>query len=260
MKKGILIAGAILLLAGVVITVGALATVGFKVHKFSTIEMETNTYPVTGDFDSIEIEENTSDVVFRESEDGTCSVVCYEPKKTAHTVETADGTLKIAAADQRDWTGFMDLSFETRKMTVYLPKNEFADLTVHTKTGDVDIPEGLRFNNATITGSTSDVRCGASVSDKLSIRLSTGDITLSGVSAGAIDCTVTTGDIRFESVSCTGDVMLKVSTGRTAIDELTCRNLHSEGSTGKASFNNVVVTGTLAIERDTGDVDRKSVV
>ena len=47
---------------------------------------------------------------------------------------------------------------------------------------------------------------------------------------------------------------MKVSTGRTAIDGLTCQDLHSEGSTGKANFKNVVVNGTLAVERDTGDV------
>lgn len=253
MKKALIIA-AILLAAGILISVGALAAAGFRMNNFGTVKFETNTYAVTEQFDSIRINEHTADIVFVRSEDGTCSVVCNEPKKTSHTVAVEDGTLKIETKDQPDWTGFMDLSFEERKMTVSLPEDAYRALILDTRTGDVDVPEWLTFDRVEITASTADVCCRSSVTDSVAIKTGTGDIALEGVSTGAIECSVTTGHIRMSNISCKGDVYAKVSTGKLTVNGLTCGSFQSEGSTGTVQLQNVAASGTMAIERSTGDV------
>ena len=254
MKKAFIIIAIVLLVLGCAVFFAAFASAGFDFRNLETSKLQTRTYPVAEDFRNIQIDENTADVIFAVSADGTCSVECRESEKNVHRVTVEDGTLKIVSEQTRGWRTWFSVSFENESVTVYLPKNTYETLAIESHTGDVEIPQDLRFNSVAITGSTGDVRCAASATDGIAIRLSTGDIILSGASAASIDCAVTTGDIRFESVSCAGDVQLKVSTGRTAIDGLTCRNLHSEGSTGKASFKNVVASGTLTVERDTGDV------
>jgi Protein of unknown function (DUF2807). len=254
MKKALIIA-AILLAAGILISVGALAAAGFRTKNFGTVKFETNIYAVTERFDSIRINEHTANIVFVRSEDGTCSVVCHEPKKTSHTVAVEDGTLKIETKDQPDWTGFMDLSFEERKMTVSLPEDAYRALILDTRTGDVDVPEWLTFDRVEITASTADVCCRSSVTDSVVIKTGTGDIVLEGVSPSAIECSVTTGHIRMANVSCKGDVYAKVSTGKLTVNGLTCGNLQSEGSTGTVQLQNVAASGTMAIERSTGDVN-----
>ena len=177
-----------------------------------------------------------------------------EPKKTSHTVAVEDGTLKIETKDQPDWTGFMDLSFEERKMTVSLPEDAYRALILDTRTGDVDVPEWLTFDRVEITASTADVCCRSSVTDSVVIKTGTGDIALEGTSAGAIECGVTTGHIRMANVSCKGDVYAKVSTGKLIVNGLTCGSLKTEGSTGDVQLQNVVASGSLSIERSTGDV------
>lgn len=254
MKRTVLIIAAVLLVAGIAVAFGSLASVGFDFKKLGTVRFQTNTYTVGEDFDCIEIQEYTADVTFAVSADGTCSVVCHEPEKTSHIVRVEDGALRIDAEDQSDWTGFMDLSFESRKMTVYLPKTAFASLTLKTATGDVTIPAELTFDRVEITASTADVRCNATVSGKLSIHTGTGDIALEGTSAGAIECGVTTGHIRMANVSCKGDVYAKVSTGKLIVNGLTCGSLKTEGSTGDVQLQNVVASGSLSIKRSTGDV------
>lgn len=254
MKKAFIIIAIILVVLGSAIFFAAFASAGFDFKNLETSKLQTKTYPVTEDFQNIRIDEDTADIVFALSEDGTCSIECRESEKTTRTVTVENGTLTIISTERIGWKNLFSLSFENESVTVYLPKDAYETLAIETHTGDVDLPEAFHFGSIAITGSTGDVRCAASATDGITIRLSTGDITLSGVSAAAIDCAVTTGDIRFESVSCAGDVQVKVSTGRTAIDGLTCQDLHSEGSTGKANFKNVVVNGTLAVERDTGDV------
>lgn len=254
MKKTWIIIAIILFVAGCAIFFGALAAAGFDFQNLETSKLQTKTYPVSEEFRNIQIGADTADIIFALSEDGTCRVVCRESEKTTHTVAVEEGTLRIVSEEEIGWKNLFNLSFENESVTVYLPKDTYDTLLIKTHTGDVELPESLHFNDVDITDSTGDVRCGADVSNKLSIQLSTGDVTLTGISAGAIKCTVTTGDVRIQSVSCTGDVALKCSTGRTYLEDLTCQNLRSEGSTGKAQIRNVVVSGTLEIERGTGDV------
>lgn len=254
MKKAFIIIAIILLVVGSAIFFAALASAKFDFRSLETSKLQIRTYPVGEAFRNIQIDEDTADVVFALSADGTCSVVCRESEKTTHTVTVENGTLSIVSKEQIGWKSLFNLSFENESVTVYLPQDTYETLAINTHSGDVTLPKELHFNGIAITGSTGDVRCGASVSETLSIHLSTGDVILDGVSAAAIDCAVTTGDIRMQNISCAGDVQLKLSTGRTNLDGLTCRELHSEGSTGKASFKNVVASGTLAIERGTGDV------
>ena len=254
MKKAFIIIAIVLLILGCAIFFAALASAKFDFRNLETDKLQTKTYPVSEDFQNIQIDEKTADVIFAVSPDGTCSVVCCETEKDVHRVTVEEGTLKIVSEHKSGWRTWLSVSFENESVTVYLPKDTYDTLTIETHTGDVEIPQGLNFYDIDVTGSTGDVRCAASVSNKLSIGLNTGDVTLSGVSAAAIKCTVTTGDIRFASVSCAGDVQVKVGTGRTIIDGLTCQSLSSEGSTGKAQFKNVVVSGLLAVERSTGDV------
>ena len=55
-------------------------------------------------------------------------------------------------------------------------------------------------------------------------------------------------------MTCTGDVSVNVSTGKTVMTDVVCQNMDSNGSTGKISLQNVAASGTLSIKRSTGDV------
>ena len=252
MKKACIIA-TILLIAGLAVSFGALAMVGFDFHKFGTVQFETNTYTADGAFDSIAIDEITGDISFALSEDGACRVVCHEPEKTAHTVEVADGTLKITSTRQKDWTGFLDLSFETPTVTVYLPAKIYRTLSVQTRTGDLDVPEWMQLESAGITTDTGDVRCRASVSGTLTVATHTGDISLESMTADTIECTATTGDIRMQSVACAGNVSVKVSTGDVSFTDTTAKRISSKSSTGDVRLHNSDAD-EIVIHTSTGDI------
>jgi hypothetical protein len=252
MKKACIIA-AILLVAGIALSIVALAIVGFDYRKLATVQFETNSYTAEGTFDSIVIEETTGNISFVLSEDGTFRVVCREPEKTAHTVEIADGTLKIVATKQKDWTGFLDLSFETPTVTVYLPADTYRSLTVQTRTGDLDIPEWMHLENIEIATDTGDVRCCASVSGKMKISTHTGNIALEDLTADTIECSTSTGDVKMQSVTCAGDVSVKVSTGDVSFANLIAKRILSESSTGDVRLDNSDAE-EIVIHTSTGDV------
>ena len=253
MKKAFIIIAIILVVLGSAVFFAAFASAGFDFKNLETSKLQTKTYPVSEDFQNIRIDENTADVVFALSEDGTCSVVCRESEKTKRTVTAENGTLSIVSEEHIGWKNLFDLSFEEESVTVYLPKDAYETLLIETHTGDVDLPEAFHFDSIAITGSTGDVRCAASAADFIAIRVDTGDILLDGVSANAIECTVTTGKIRMQSVTSQSYVSIGVSTGRTILENLACRELRSEGSTGEIRLSGVTAE-TILIERSTGDV------
>ena len=254
MKKAALIIAAILLIAGIIIGVVALASAKFDYHMFETMPTELKEYPVEASFRSIEIRGNTETIRFAQSEDGAARVVCRETKKNTHTVKAENGTLQIVSEETTGWRSLINISFEKELITVYLPNDAYEMLSIETHTGDAEVPDWLTFDSAAIHAGTADVRFDATVKNLLSIETSTGDVSINGVSADAIDCRTTTGDVRMTNAACRGDVQAKVSTGEVILEGLTCRNLVTDGSTGELSLIDVLASGMISIERSTGEV------
>ncbi len=142
-------------------------------------------------------------------------VVCCEEINAKHSVEVKDGTLFVKLIDERKWHEHIGINFGTPKITVYIPKAEYGTVSVKT---------------------------------------STGNITLGDFSAESLDLSVTTGKVTLSDLTCKGDVNVKVSTGRTNITDVTCKNLITSGNTGDVALKNVVATEKFSVERTTGDV------
>ncbi len=253
MKKLILIA-VVLIILGAVVFAASAAAIHFDFTNLDTGNYETNTYTVKERFRSISIDATTEKIVFRPSENTDCKVVCFEEEHRMHTVAVTDGTLTVTAVDTRKPTDHL-FSLKVPEITVYLPERVYSELRIATDTGDIEIPADFSFDSISIQGDTSDVVCLASAKGGIGIALSTGDITMASIDAGALDLKVTTGKIHADSIACEGDVFIRVGTGKTRLQDVTCRSLTSEGTTGKITLDHVVAADTVRITRGTGDVE-----
>ena len=224
-------------LAGCVLFAGVMTSLEWDFLRLSTTEYETNIHEISQDFDRISMNTDTADIVFVLSNDGRCSVECYEEKNAKHSVAVEDGTLKIEQMDEKTefrLIGLIGLNFDTPKITVYLPKTEYTSLLIQESTGDIEIPGDFLFENVDISSDTGDVCFNASASGMIKIETSTGDIRMENLSAEALE--------------------LAVSTGKILLADIVCQNLTSTGETGDISMKNVIAAARISIERDTGDV------
>lgn len=191
-----------------------------KIHwdftKLSTVKYETNTYEVTDDFNSISMLTDTADILFVQSDDKICKVVCYEMSDMKHTTTVQNNTLTINVTDEREWYDHIGITLGSPKITVYLPKTEYDSLAIKEDTGDIEVPKDFKF--------------------------------------GSIDIATSTGDITVSGVTCEGDLKINVSTGKVNLTDIKCKSLISDGSTGDFSLKNVIATEKFSIERSTGDV------
>lgn len=261
MRKGTkvwLILATILVIVGMSIFGGVMMAFQWDFTKLSTVKYEINETEVNEKYDNIKVVTNTADVELVPSEDENSSVICYEQKNLQHSVEIKDGTLIIQVQDTRKWYEHIGIQFGTAKVTVRIPKGAYGALSVKTSTGDIKVPEDFQFESIDVAGNTGDVKCLASVSEHIKIKLSTGGIYVKKVSAKAVTLSVTTGRVTVEALSCSEKLAISVSTGKTDLRDITCSSLTSTGSTGDIIMKRVVATGKLSLKRSTGDVKLES--
>lgn len=210
-----LVAATILVLIGCIIFGGVMSVLKWNFMNLSTVKYETNSYEFNEKIEDISIKTDTADVVFVKSGDTMIHVACYEAKNQKHTVTLSDGTLAIEVEDTRKWYEYIGINFGVPKITVSLPEGEYGELFV---------------------------------------KGSTGDISMSEVSANDIKLKVSTGDITVNTLVCEGELEIKVSTGRTKLDGVRSEKFTSKGSTGDISMKDVIARESIFVERDTGDI------
>ena len=245
----------LLVIGGLMIFTAALVWAGWDIDKLSTDKYETNRYEITEEFESISVVTDTADIVFVPSEDGKCTVVCYEQEYARHEVKVADNKLTVRVVDERSWYEHIGISFNTPKITVSLPHGEYGDLYIRSDTGDVKIPEELAFKSIDITESTGRVKCNASAAEIIRIKTSTGSIKLEGISADSVELSVSTGRITVTDLNCRGDVSVKASTGKVKLEDVRCGSFSSKGNTGDITLKGLVAETKLFINSSTGDVE-----
>ncbi|MBP5193363.1 MAG: DUF4097 family beta strand repeat protein [Clostridia bacterium] len=254
MKNDFIIVGIVLTAVGLMIFAGALIAAGFDFSRLATAKYETNTLTADGEFDKIEIYTKSTDIVFKQSDNGEFSAVIEETSKVKHAVSVTDGTLSIAAEDKRTWIDHISFFQKSLTMTLYLPSSAFESLKIECGTGDVSVPDFLSFGNAEISVSTGDVIFKAPECGALKIKTSTGDIKLDGIHAESVDLSVSTGKIEGKNITSEGALSARVSTGKTELTDVICKSFASKGTTGAITLKDVIAADFIKIERSTGDV------
>lgn len=252
-----LIIAASLVLIGCALFVGVLSMLRWDLTKLSTVKYETNTYGIDEAFDSISMNTDTADIMLAISNDEKCTVTCCEEENAKHSVAVKDGILTVELIDERSFSDYIQhigFNIGSPKITIYLPKTEYASLLIREDTGDVEISKDFMFKNVEISLSTGDVDFCASTSEMIKIKTSTGNIRVENISAGALDLSVSTGKVTALNVICQDHVTVGVSTGKANLADIACKSVISKGSTGDISLDNVIAAEKISIERSTGDV------
>jgi len=243
-----------LILIGCILFAVTMSALEWNFFKLSTVTYETNIYEISDPFDSISMNTDTADIRFVFSDGGICKVECYEEENAKHAVTVEDGTLTVRLAYEKTLHGIIGLNFESPKITVYLPEKEYSSLLIKESTGDIKIPNDFHFENVDISLSTGDVDLHAASATSVKLKASTGTVRVENTATSSLDLSVSTGNIFVSGVSCEGDIKVSVSTGKTQMKAVTCKNVISAGSTGEIVLRDVTVSETISVKRSTGDV------
>lgn len=251
------IIAASLVLIGATIFTAMLAESDWDFANLSTVDYKTETYTSFESVEDITIDTETADISFFFTEENCAKVVCYEIEKAPHIVSFTNGKLHIKQNDKRMWYEHIGINFDTPKIKIYLPKNEYGALNIEATTGDISLPAELKFESVLICATTSDVKIRSNATGTIHVKTTTGDLNVDGITCGTLDFTATTGDANISNATCYNDLRTSVSTGQTNLSNVTCKNFSTDGSTGDIRMQSVLVETNMFINRSTGDVSFK---
>lgn len=261
MKKGkkiSLIAAAVLILAGGVVSGTAYALSGFDITKFNSIQYSEKEYEFTADIEDIRIETVECDVQLMTSEDGKYHVKVYDSDDIYHKVSYENGVLEIIRYDDRKWWESMDIDFfsEEMAMTVALPQNEFEKIYAESVSGDIEIGSEFSFGSAEIETTSGDVDFSGEAQEKLEVSTVSGDITISGVNTKKAFIETTSGEVKLKSViadkaeitSVSGDITFDGCDGKEFNVDTTSGDVKGTLLSGK-DFSTDTVSGDIDLPK-----------
>ncbi len=249
-----LVLASFLIIIGLTMFAFAMTKYNWDFKKLSTEKYKTTTHQISEDFENISINTDTVDIIFVLSNDKKCKIECFESEKSSHIVTAKDNTLTIENANNQHWYDNIGINFNSPKITVYLPKTEYASLSIKEHTGDILLPKDFKFYSADILTNTGDIEFLATVLNQVKIDTDTGDISVKDSSTKALDISTSTGDVALSNVIAKDKFNIETDTGDIKIDRSDADEIFVETDTGS-------VKGSLLTEKifitstDTGRVD-----
>ncbi len=252
--KGIL-TGLLFIIVGAVICGVCVMSMGFDLSGLRYGTYKNVQYDAEGVFKNIRIVGKTEDVIFRPSEDGNCSVICYEEEKSPHSVSVIDDTLVINTVSERNWLEFFAFWGDDPKITVCLPEVSYEGLNIILNTGDTVVPADFSFTDISIRSDTGDIKCHASKADNVSLAVETGDVEISTLVKDDLSVSTSTGDVRLNSCDAS-TIYIKTKTGDVSGTILSDKSFEAGSETGDVHVPDTS-GGKCSISTATGDIDIK---
>lgn len=252
-KKIIIIISVLLVVAGAVISAIAISNLDFKNgNPFDLAKPNKVSYSVEDGFSDVYVKCVGASVIFAVSDDGKCTVVCDETKNTTYNVSVKDKCLTVSEQDNGKWFNFISFGWYNAKITVYLPQKDYNKLFVTSTSGDVKLPSGLKFNEATLKSTSGDV-CFLGEAASLSLSSTSGDVRAEGLTAEGINVRSTSGDLLLSDINC-DNLTLKGTSGDISLVRVKAvEHISAESTSGDIRLDDSDA-GTLYLMTASGDV------
>lgn len=254
MKKGKKVA---FIVAGVMVALGALITVvglskgSFDFEKiFSEGEVVEKTYVIQEKVSSIKVEKtNGASIEIVPATDGIAKIELREPKNYEFIIKEDNGLLSLSSEAKNTWR-----MFSSPKAIIYLPAEEYKDLSVESSSGSVKIADGFTFDTANVACSSGSVEFKSNVNGSLKIKVTSGSMTLDGVKANDVTVESTSGGTTLESVEAVENIKVKGSSGSISAGNVTCKDLTIENTSGSITANTVSAAGDISLKNSSGSI------
>lgn len=262
MKKSVkitCIVAASCIVLGLLILLGVSVKFGFDYRNLNTETAEVKTYAVEQAFENIDIHSLSNNVEFSVADGEQCKVVCTETARTACTVSVENGTLTVTQKDTRRWYEHFGMYWafdDTREMKIeiFLPSQEYCDLSVSTQSGNIWVDEPFLFETADLSASSGEIYFGT-YAERLTVYSTSGDIACACVgNTASLKVESNSGDIELGRIA-VADFSVKTTSGNIDLYEMYVDgNADLESNSGKLHLE-IFAARSLTVATTSGDVE-----
>jgi DUF4097 and DUF4098 domain-containing protein YvlB len=260
-RRNLLITALILILAGGVIFVFALSTVGFDFEKLGNRKMTSYELSPDEPFEYVSAVLNDCDLAIVPSPDGKTSLKIYAPEDAPVAMTVENGVMRIEHSAKTNRTRLISF-FRTEApfVTLYLPDDLNLSLTAVLTSGDVDLQVANRFGNVSIQTVSGDVAWNGDVEGQMfDFTTTSGDVNLTRISAAGLSVATVSGDIGIGVCTADGALSVGTTSGDTLLEDAEADTFlfHSESGdlrVSGASFNREINLSSVSGEMQLGDL------
>lgn len=219
MKRSLVVTGAALLVAGLVLCLIAFASSGFNVNKLGgqAGEFEQKQFTVSAaEVKALRIADENDTVELTPSTDGNVTITYYESKLDRYEVGVDNGgLLDMHYVNGRKWYQYLDAQWVRpfTKITVAMPADFGGDMTLSTVNGSV-VAQGFTAGSVDAATTNGNIQLkDFNASGKAAVRTTNGQITLTNLTAQSVTAANTNGRIQLDAVNSNGAVTLSTVNG-----------------------------------------------
>ena len=164
----------------------------------------------TDPFDAVEISALCADVELWPSENGACRVEFQDEHQCTAAVE--DGVLRITELRRRHVGLKLDFLMSGNALRIYLPAASYRLLDAETRSGDLDVADGLTFACAALRSASGDIEFRADALNELRIHTASGDIEVKRAAPERMQLETASGDVELSGCGASS-VTIRTSSG-----------------------------------------------
>ena len=242
-------------IAWIVAAVFLLLVAGIVLYSLARpCELETREYEIKANFENITIKADTANIKLILSENQSSRVVCEEEKNAKHSVTVKENTLRIEVADNKKWYEDLDINLSAPKITIYLGKSEYGNISLETDTGNIWLANIIATGKLEAETDTGDVNVQVCNAAAAFIEADTGNVLLENlVVTGKLAIETDTGNVKFAACDAS-EVFIETDTGNVTGSFLTDKTIFAQSETGKIDIPKVIVDEKCEIITDTGNI------
>ena len=137
-----------------------------------------NSYDVTDDFQSIELTASDGEIYVYSFYDDRCTVYSSGSRGTQVDIRVEDGVLIVRQEDRSSWLRRLFTGTQENSISLSLPADLMADLTVETSSGYVSVSDPLTFRAVDVTTASGDVWMADIAADRIAVETASGYVLL----------------------------------------------------------------------------------
>ena len=203
------IAGAVILTAGLIILISTLAVNGWSIKAKFTME----TFTASGDNTYLEIDIGASSLK-TEFYDGEKIEISYPAGRSLKT-DITEKQGKLTFASKVKWFAQLFNTPKVPETVIKLPKDKIIDLEIDLGAGTISLGSGVYGN--------------------ILIDVGAGTIEAKNLECRTLDCDISAGAANLKGVTCSA-LICDVSAGRLDVSSLTCPDIKADVSAGRISL------------------------
>ena len=203
-----------------IVTISVLLIASILLYSLARpCELETHEYEILENFKDIKITTDTADIQFILSEKPNTFIVCEEEKNANHSVMVKENTLRIEVNDNKKWYEDIGINLRAPKITVYLGKSEYGNISLKTDIGNILLDNIIVTGKIAIETDTGNVKFEECDASEVFIETDTGNVTGSFVTdkvvfaesdTGNIDIPKVIADEKCEIITETGNIKITI--------------------------------------------------